>query len=192
MHSLQVPTRHLDTNKQIRHYTCTFKFVIEGFCIHMKTMCAATGFTGDTVKVATCESELNWPVESLWCPEAPQWRSSIPSPPDAASRHSDLRPRTRPPAALWQQRSFESAAIGSLTECVQSLTLNLNILKTPWTCSLRVFASTLPLTVRALRWRQRQVWECVVMRRKSLQTAKEETLEASWERNGQKWKYTQH
>lgn len=38
-----------------------------------------------------------------------------------------------------------------------------------------------PLTLSVLSWRHRQLWECVVMRRKSPQMAKEEILEASWE-----------
>lgn len=40
-------------------------------------------------------------------------------------------------------------------------------------------SASIPLTLSELRWRQRHVWECVVMRRNSLQMAKEETFDAS-------------
>lgn len=108
----------------------------------------------------------DWPAGSPWCLVGQQWRSWTLSPPAAVSHRSDLHLRPKPPAGLQGRRSFNTA----VSQHVPTHIFN--------SC-----VSVLPLTLSMLSWRQRKVWECVVMRRKSLQTAKEEMLEASWKRD---------
>lgn len=112
MNGLQVPTRHLDKHTKIHQRTHTSKYLIIRKCLEMWHCSAGVVFTQERVKDSdtSVKCVFNWPAESLWCLVGPQWRSWILSPPAAASRHSDLHLRPKPPAALWGRRPFNSAA----------------------------------------------------------------------------------
>lgn len=176
MNGLQVSTRHLE---YIREHTplTTFPALMS---LLQKQRCFYSKLF------------VWWPAESLWCPVGWQWRSWILSPPAAESHHSDLCPRPKLPAALCGPDSFNSAVPYLPTSTVSKRLLKTKVIleATVYTphitlglCCYNLLALCgvlLPLILSVFGWRQRQVWECVVTRRKSPHVAKEEILEASW------------
>lgn len=167
MNRFQVPTRHLDKHTKTCQSSClwiniTFGNVLSTSQInHTNTVTdnqihrAHVFFTGSTM------TDLQDHPGVLWD------NSDDPG--------SSLHPPQRliVLTSIWGQSHLQPCRI----EChLTQLYHNTYQLKFNYSVSI------LPLTLSMFSWRQRKVWECVVMRRKSLQTAKEEMLEASWKR----------